>query len=168
MIQEGSDFFQNTKFCPIFNVYNSADNQYFKFVWIANLMPSCSVSYQCQPSHWLTIGWVFSFTKLLPLPSGYYFFSSCCRRLSNLCHRLPSCHCNYKPLQLPLALSLSMPLLDTREKTYNNKEKCRQKSEKEAEDVIRWRFLSLSLSLSLYLSLSLFPYLSIYPLPHFQ
>ena len=26
MITEESDFFQNTKFCPILNIYNSADD----------------------------------------------------------------------------------------------------------------------------------------------
>ena len=41
---EVSDFFQNTKFCPSLNIYNSADDQCFKIWWVANLMPSCSMS----------------------------------------------------------------------------------------------------------------------------
>ena len=39
MIKEGSDFFQNAKFCPILDIYNSPD------AWIANSMLSCSLSY---------------------------------------------------------------------------------------------------------------------------
>ena len=46
MIKEASDFFQNTKFYSILNIHNSADCQFFKFVWIANSMLSCTVSYQ--------------------------------------------------------------------------------------------------------------------------
>ena len=57
MFKEGSDFFQNTKFCPILNIYNSADDEYLKFVWIANSMPSCSVSY--QPIACVAIQWIF-------------------------------------------------------------------------------------------------------------
>ena len=45
MIKEKSDFFQNTKFYSIFNIYNSADCQFSKFVWIANSMPPCTVTY---------------------------------------------------------------------------------------------------------------------------
>ena len=45
MVKEASDFFQNTKFCPIFNIYNSADDQCFKIGRIPNLMTSCSMSY---------------------------------------------------------------------------------------------------------------------------
>ena len=39
MIKEGSDFFQNAKFCPILDIYNSPD------AWIANSMLFCSLSY---------------------------------------------------------------------------------------------------------------------------
>ena len=45
MVEDGLDFFQITKSFPILNIYSSAVDQCIKFVWIANLMPSCSVSY---------------------------------------------------------------------------------------------------------------------------
>ena len=31
MIKEGSDFFQNAKFCPILVIYNSPDDQHVQF-----------------------------------------------------------------------------------------------------------------------------------------
>ena len=31
MIKEGSDFFQNAKFCPFFVIYNSPDDQHIQF-----------------------------------------------------------------------------------------------------------------------------------------
>ena len=43
MIKKASDFFQKTKFCPVLNIYNSADDQFFKFAWIANSMLTCTV-----------------------------------------------------------------------------------------------------------------------------
>ena len=43
IISDESDFFQNAKFCPILNIYNSADDQFFKFAWVANSMLTCSV-----------------------------------------------------------------------------------------------------------------------------
>ena len=42
MIKEGSDFFQNAKFCPILDIYNSP------VAWIGNSMLSCSLSYWRQ------------------------------------------------------------------------------------------------------------------------
>ena len=45
IISDESDFFQNAKFCPILNIYNSADDQFFKFAWVANSMLTCTVSY---------------------------------------------------------------------------------------------------------------------------
>ena len=50
----GLIFFQNAKFCSIFNIYNSADDHCFKIGWIANLMPPCSMSY-CQYSGGLKV-----------------------------------------------------------------------------------------------------------------
>ena len=45
IISDKSDFFQNAKFCPVLNIYNSADDQFFKFAWVANSMLTCTVSY---------------------------------------------------------------------------------------------------------------------------
>ena len=45
MIKKESDFFQNSNFYPILNIYNYLDSEFFKFAWVANSMLSCIVSY---------------------------------------------------------------------------------------------------------------------------
>ena len=38
-------FFSKCEIMPPLNIYNSADNQFFKFAWVANSMLTCTVSY---------------------------------------------------------------------------------------------------------------------------
>ena len=45
IISDESDIFQTAKFCPVLNIHNSADDQFFKFAWVANSMLTCTVSY---------------------------------------------------------------------------------------------------------------------------